>query len=44
MRGPDATDRAGVALQIAGVPLPAGDPVFGSAGLLRERWRAAERD
>jgi uncharacterized protein YjlB len=44
MRGPDATDRAGVALQIAGVPLPAGDPVYGSAGLLRERWRAAERD
>jgi uncharacterized protein YjlB len=44
MRRPGAADRAGAALQIASVPLPAGDPVYGAAGPLLERWRATERD
>jgi uncharacterized protein YjlB len=30
---------AWAALQIANVPLPAGDPVYGAAGPLLEGWR-----
>jgi uncharacterized protein YjlB len=41
---PGAADHARAVPQIGAVPPPAGDPVYGSAGLLRERWRAAERD
>jgi uncharacterized protein YjlB len=39
MRRSGATDRAWAALQIANVPLPAGDPVYGAAGPLLEGWR-----
>src|SRR5215472_1314065 len=41
---PDATDRAGAARRIASVPLPAGDPVYGAAGPLLDRWGTAEGD
>src|SRR5215472_17220263 len=44
MRRPGATDRAGAARRIASVPLPAGDPVYGAAGPLLDRWGTAEGD
>jgi uncharacterized protein YjlB len=37
---PGATDHAWVVPQIAVVPVPAGDPVYGPSGPLLERWRA----
>ena len=40
---PGATDHAWVVPQIAVVPVPAGDPVYGPSGPLLERWRATAR-
>ena len=37
-----ATERVHTLPRIAAVPLPDGDPVYGPAGPLVERWRAAE--
>jgi uncharacterized protein YjlB len=42
MCSPGAADHVRACQQIAAVPLPAGDPVYGESGPLLERWRAAE--
>jgi uncharacterized protein YjlB len=40
---PDATDLVSAGQRINAVPLPAGDPVLGPSGPLREHWRATAR-
>ena len=40
MRVPGAAERERAVPNIAAVPLPTADPVFGGSGPLPERWRA----
>jgi uncharacterized protein YjlB len=42
MCGPCAADHARAGRQIAAVPLPAGDPVYGKSGPLLECWHCTE--
>jgi uncharacterized protein YjlB len=43
MCSPGAADRARAEPQIAAVPLPAGDPVYGKSGPVLECWHPAAR-
>ena len=44
MCSPGAGDHARASRQIAAVPLPAGDPVYGKSGPLLERWNGTEHN
>jgi len=43
MRTPGAPDHERAAAQVAKVPLPQRDPVYGRDGPLLDRWLGAER-